>query len=101
MQRNQVVLCGQVIEIDSLRFTPAGIPLMQLKLMHTSEQVENGVSRKVECEVEVMALGQAGQKASELKVGESVCLNGFLARKHRLSSHLVLHVNELKRFVAE
>lgn len=90
------MLCGQVVEIDELRFTPAGIPLMRFKVNHQSEQSEDGVTRKVECEVEIVALGQIGQQASRLKTGEAVCLDGFLARKHRLSSQLVLHVNKIK-----
>jgi primosomal replication protein N len=97
VENNRVVLCGQVVEIDGLRYTPAGVPLVKFKLSHTSEQTEGGISRKVECEVEVVALDQVGLAASRLKTGEAVCLDGFLARKHRLGNQLVLHVNKLKR----
>lgn len=97
MESNRVVLCGQVVEIDELRYTPAGVPLVKFKVSHASEQTEAGIARKVECEVEVVALDQVGLAASRLKPGEAVCLDGFLARKHRLGSQLVLHVNKLKR----
>jgi primosomal replication protein N len=100
VENNRVVLCGQVVEIDEIRYTPAGTPLVKFKVNHTSEQIEGGVARKVECEVEVVALDQVGLAASRLKTGEEVCLDGFLARKHRLGNQLVLHVNKLRQCVA-
>lgn len=96
MSGNRVVLSGQILALDPLRFTPAGIPALNLTLGHRSRQVEAGMEREVECEMAVMALGDLANQASRCKVGDSVKIQGFLAKKSRNSTHLVLHANRIE-----
>ena len=42
---NQFVLSGKLIELDALRYTPAGIPVVNFRLSHESEQIEAGAKR--------------------------------------------------------
>jgi primosomal replication protein N len=79
-----------------LRYTPAGIPALNFKISHTSEQIEAGNRREVQCEVASLALDQAALLASRLNVGDAVLVEGFLARKSRNSTQLVLHVNKVQ-----
>jgi primosomal replication protein N len=93
---NRVVLSGRIVAIDPLRHTPAGIPALNLTLAHHSRQSEAGMEREVECEVAVMALGEQAQHAARCKLGDGLKVQGFLARKSRNSSHLVLHANRIE-----
>lgn len=96
MSDNRVVLSGRIAEIDALRYTPAGIPALNLTLAHRSAQSEAGMAREVECEVKVVALGEQAQQAARCKVGDGLRIHGFLARKSRNSAHLVLHANSIE-----
>lgn len=96
MHCNQVVLSGQVIEVDVLRHTPAGLPVLAFKISHASEQIEAGIRCQVQCEVAAMATADAARSATGLKAGDSVKAQGFLARKSRHSQQLVLHVNNIE-----
>ncbi len=90
------MLSGQIVTVDPLRYTPAGIPALNLTLGHRSIQVEAGMEREVECEVPVMVLGDQAQQAARCKVGDGLKVQGFLARKSRNSSYLVLHANRIE-----
>jgi primosomal replication protein N len=88
---NAVELTGRLTEIEPLRHTPAGLPLLSFRLAHNSMQLEAGYKRQVECEVRGVALGPAATEMSSLKTGEEIRVNGFFDRKNRLSGELVLH----------
>lgn len=49
--------------------------------------------RTVQCEVCCTALGEAALKISALPEGARLKIQGFLARRSRNSTQLVLHVN--------
>jgi len=92
---NDVAICGKIVEIGSLRYTPAGIQVAELKISHTSRQIEAGLSRLVECEIAAVALGQMAETLSGAKAGTEVKLTGFLSKKSRMNWQLVLHVNNI------
>ncbi|MDO8890426.1 MAG: primosomal replication protein N [Sulfurimicrobium sp.] len=96
MSGNRIVLSGKILAIDPLRYTPAGIPALNLTLGHSSRQVEAGMEREVECEVQVVALGELAQQAARCKVEDGIRIQGFLARKSRNSMQLVLHANRIE-----
>ena len=88
---NAVSLTGTIAAMEPLRHTPAGIPLLAFRLAHTSQQVEAGVQRQVECEVSCVALAQAATELARVRAGSELKVNGFLNRKNRMSAQLVLH----------
>jgi primosomal replication protein N len=91
---NAVALNGELAAIEPLRHTPAGIPLINFKLAHKSRQVEAGFKRQVECEMNGVAMGEVALAMARLAAGEEVHLSGFLNRKNRMSTQLILHVTE-------
>ena len=95
MDCNQTVICGKIIEIGSLRYTPAGVAVTEFKIGHASRQVEAGIPRKVECEIMVVVLAQLPETATALVPGTMVKVAGFLAKKSRMSLQLVLHANTI------
>ena len=94
---NKLALLAEVIQIEDLRYTPAGIPLLSFVVRHVSEQLEAGMQRKVECEVAVKALGAIAETAKHLKIGEQITLTGFLAKRSAKSTQLVMHLQHIER----
>ena len=91
---NRVELTGTILETSGLRFTPAGMPTVQIRLAHGSEQEEASRVRQVVCEVEAIAFGEIAKALSHSPVGTQVNMTGFLDRKSPRSSLLTLHVTD-------
>ena len=91
MEGNEVALTAELTTVEPLRYTPAGIPLLGFRLLHRSRQTEAGLKRQVECEMGGVAMADVAVAMSRLKPGQAVKLNGFLNRKNRLSTQLILH----------
>lgn len=85
---------AEVVQIEPLRYTPAGIPLLSVVLRHVSEQVEAGMKRKVECEVNAVVLGDLALKG--LNQGVQIVAQGFLAKRSLKNTQLVMHINDIK-----
>jgi primosomal replication protein N len=96
VEANSVLLTGTVLEMDALRHTPAGVPLLHFSLRHASSQIEAGHARQVECEIPAMALGELARRLAARQPGERVFVTGFLASRSQRSAQLVLHATELK-----
>jgi primosomal replication protein N len=96
---NSVTLAGEITTIEPLRHTPAGLPLINFKLMHRSVQIEAGIERQTELEVGVVAIGEAASAASQFNGGDKVTVQGFLAARRRmgaqLGTQLVLHITHI------
>jgi len=83
-----------VVQVEPLRYTPAGIPLLSVILRHASEQIEAGMKRKVECEVNAVILGDLALQG--FKTGAQIIAQGFLARRSLKSTQLVMHINNIE-----
>ena len=94
MEANAVTLAGTLAQVEPLRHTPAGLPLLQFKLAHNSVQVEAGYKRQVECEMSCVAMGDLATELSRSTAGAGISVTGFLNRKNRMSAQLVLHATK-------
>lgn len=90
-------MSGEVIGKDILRTTPAGIPLIEFRLRHSSQQMEAGMQREVQCEIAMMALGEAAQALENVSNGQRIAVQGFLSSRSRNSDYPVLHVNKFRK----
>ena len=97
MATNLLVIQGELLKVEELRYTPAGIPILSFIIGHTSEQVEAGMKRKVECEVNAMVMGELARTCQTLKAGAEVKASGFLAKRSFKSTQLVMHINKLEK----
>jgi primosomal replication protein N len=95
---NTLVINGVVVQIEPIRHTPAGIPLLSFVLQHASEQIEAGLKRKVECEVNAVALGSLAAEFAKknIRIGDCIKAKGFLAKRSIKSTQLVLHIEKLE-----
>ena len=90
------MLSGNLIELDALRFTPAGIPVVNFRLSHASEQIEAGAKREVQCEVAGLAFEREARLMAAARPGMQVKVSGFLAGRSRDSKQLVLHATTIE-----
>jgi primosomal replication protein N len=95
-QANRVVVSGRLIELDALRHTPAGVPVVTFRLQHDSTQTEAGAERKVSCEISAVAFEREATLLAAAKLGSDVKVTGFLAARSRTSKSVVLHATELE-----
>jgi primosomal replication protein N len=93
VDRNRVVLVGKLIERGELRLTPAGVPALNFRITHLSDQTEAGKPRRVNLELDGVALGDVAEKLGRANAEAEFRFEGFLAQKSRLSRQTVLHVN--------
>jgi primosomal replication protein N len=96
LSRNQFVLDGEVIEVDALRHTPAGVPVMSLKLKHESQQQEAGNPSTAQFEISAVAFGDSAIDLSIIQPGQTLSVKGFMNRKNRFSDYPVLHITQFK-----
>lgn len=95
MNCNQVVICGRIMEVEGLRYTPAGVAVVELKIGHASHQLEAGMRRRVECEMPAVALADLAETVSRMLPGTAVRSGGFLCGRSRVNRQLVLHLNSI------
>ena len=93
---NRFVVDGELVELDDLRYTPAGVARIALKIRNVSTQQEAGVPRQVQCEIPALALGAAALQASRLQLGQRVKAEGFLAQRSLRIAQLVMHIDNIK-----
>lgn len=98
---NQLRLIATIAERDVLRYTPAGMPIISARLLHSSEQIEAGIPRLVEFEIAVLAAGEISGRFSQAELGKSFHFTGFLARKNRNSKSLVFHVTDFEAYTSD
>ncbi|CAG0932676.1 MAG: Primosomal replication protein n [Rhodocyclaceae bacterium] len=94
--QNRLAITGSIIELEQLRHTPAGVPVLNFRIGHISEQIEAGQARKAECELPVVALGELARLMQGARPGDEVRLTGFLAAKSLKSKQPVLHVERIE-----
>ena len=93
---NRIELTGSVVAMDAMRYTPAGIPVVEFRLSHESTQPEAGRPRTVAIEALARAAGPAAKALSNAAPGARVRVAGFLAPKGKSRTQLLLIVNEFE-----
>jgi primosomal replication protein N len=81
-----------MISREPLRYTPAGIPVIDVVLAHGSQQLEGGHARQVEFEMPARFAADQAQRIERLSLGCELAASGFLAPRRKGSSSLRLHV---------
>ncbi len=92
---NAFVLTASVAEISAQRYTPAGIPALDLQLEHESDQIEAGQSRKVKLNLRAVALGTIAETLAKTAVGKQAKFKGFLASAKN-GKGSVLHIIDIE-----
>ena len=91
---NQLVLSAAIAELEGLRYTPAGVPALNLRLEHASEIQEAGQDRQVRAMVRATAFGAVAETLSRQALGSSWKFKGFLASA-RNAKTVVFHIQQV------
>ncbi len=91
-----MLLDAALSERGELRYTPAGIPAIDVTLRHASTQAEAGVERSVECELTGVAYGEPAEALAAVAPGSLLRCKGFLARRWRTGITLAMHLNSFE-----
>jgi primosomal replication protein N len=93
---NRVRLRARLVSRADLRYSPAGVAVLQARLHHGGAVAEAGVERQLDFELDAIALGDAAQRLDRKALGTEMDLEGFLAPRSRRSRNLVLHITDFK-----
>ena len=96
MNRNQLLLDAEILDVGPLRRTPGGIESVALRLRHRSEQMESGEPRVAELTIDASAFGEMAPKLGALAKGERIAVKGFLTKRSHASDIPVLIINEFR-----
>ena len=93
---NQTVLSARIAEAAALRYTPAGIPALDLRLEHESQALEAGQARQVNLQLKAVAFGTDAETLARQPIGSQFRFTGFLAAP-RGGKHPVLHIQTFQQ----
>jgi primosomal replication protein N len=93
---NCTELTACIAEQAALRYTPAGLPALDLILEHASEVQEAGQNRKIQLKLRALAFGSLAETLVKQAVGSVWTFKGFLATP-RQGKSVVLHIQEFQQ----
>ena len=92
---NRLVLSATLSQRGAVRYTPAGLPALDLLLKHESQVTEDGQPRKVSMEIKAVAIGAITRQLLPLAIGTQAQVAGFLTAA-RNGKGLSFHVTEVE-----
>jgi primosomal replication protein N len=92
---NRLVLQAKLLQRSATRYTPAGLPALDLMLEHSSSASQDGQPRKLAFELRALAIGEVTRGLNTLALGQSAVFGGFIAQG-RNGRGWVFHVTEFE-----
>jgi len=89
---NQLSLLARIETIQPLRYTPAGLPVLEMALHHESVVEQAGQPRQVAFALSAVAIGDIALLLNQKALGSTQQFTGFMAPLRKGTSRLVLHV---------
>jgi len=94
---NQYVVQGLISELSPLRYTPAGVSVLEFLILHESEVTEAHQTRRLSFSIGVVAMGDLAQMVGTIDLGCKVRLQGFLAPVRKDSQKFRLHAQHIQQ----
>lgn len=88
---NQLELTACIAEVKPLRYTPAGLPALDIRLEHESSFQEAGQERQLKAVVKAVAFGTLAERLAKQAIGSVWRFSGFVATP-RNGKNLVFHI---------
>ncbi len=92
---NQLILTACIAELSAVRYTPAGLPALDLSLHHESQQTEAGNDRQVKLVIKAVAFGAMAERIGQHSIGKDWQFSGFLATP-RNGKYAVFHIQDFQ-----
>jgi primosomal replication protein N len=93
---NQLQLSAVVVQVQSLRYTPAGIPALNIVLEHGSEILEMDTPRLVKLQLKAVAFGVQAEALSRQGLDSTCQFHGFLTNA-RNGKGVVFHIQDFSK----
>ena len=94
---NLLHLTAKASDVGTLRYTPAGIPVLDLMLRHESWQEENGQQCLVKFEMPARLLGKQAEEW-QYRHDVMVEVEGFLAQRSQRFPRPILRIQNIKEY---
>jgi primosomal replication protein N len=88
-------LTAAIVERSALRFTPAGLPALDVSLRHESEILQLGARRKVSVELRAKAVGTLTEALLAAPLGVEHGFEGFVGSQ-RNGRGVVFHIQNIE-----
>jgi primosomal replication protein N len=92
---NRLLLSAQLVERAAMRYTPAGLPALDVGLKHESELSEDGQPRKVSMEMRAVAIGEVTRSLLAIGLGDAAVFAGFITSA-RNGRGLLFHITSVE-----
>ena len=69
---------------------------MHCQLEHSGQAIEVGVARKIQMNVEAIAMGRIQKDLEQMDLGAEAVFEGFLAPKTLRNQRLVFHITHIQ-----
>lgn len=92
---NHASLTASLEQVQPLRHTPAGLPVLDMQLAHASMGQEAGAQRRIALEVKAVAFGLQAERLARQALGSLWDFQGFLAQG-RNGKGVVFHIQEFQ-----
>lgn len=92
---NHVDLTACIVERKALRYTPAGLPALDLVLQHASDIQDGHSVRQVKLNLKAQAFGVLAETLGQQAIGSGWRFSGFLASP-RTGQHAVLQIQAIQ-----
>lgn len=78
-----------------MRYTPAGLPALDMRLEHGSDVQEAGQARQVKANLKSVAIGSVAERLVQQPLGLEFKFTGFLSSP-RNSKQIVFHIQDFQ-----
>ncbi len=85
-----------VVQVQSLRYTPAGVPALNIVLEHESQVLELDTPRLVKLQLRAVAFGAQAQILSRQGLDSACEFHGFLTNA-RNGKGVVFHIQDFSK----
>ncbi len=85
-----------MVQVQTLRYTPAGIPALNIVLEHASEVVEMDTPRQVNVQLKAVVFGVQAEVLARSSLDASYHFHGFLSNV-RNGKGLLFHIQDFSK----
>ncbi len=96
---NTIHLNGELTQKAQMRYTPAGLPVLEVVFHHMSVVNEAGSQRRLEFDFSAKACGDVALSLNRETLGSVFNMTGFMAPKSIRSRQLIVHITQYSQGV--
>ena len=78
-----------------MRYTPAGLPALDMRLEHGSDVQEVGQTRQAKANLKAVALGSVAERLVQQALGQEFRFTGFISSS-RNSKQIIFHIQDFQ-----